>query len=231
MWTIPSTATIEGNSLTKGDTVELLENGIAAGGKPYSHHMEIVDHYDVTEQMYELSKTKQRHQLRFGDIRTAHENLLAKLKPHSAGVVRGNPARPLGGSFYYPSPQKMSILIEELNNWLESTSEDDHTHPAKTAADLHYKIATMHPFGDGNGRLSRMFCNVVLQQSMYSPAKWDRNERERYISILEDIQLEAFEKGTAKEEKWDAYYQLMYGFMEKSLDMWLEDIDVHTPTK
>src|SRR4051794_21489566 len=35
---------LEGNALTAGETALVLEKGIAIGGKPIEHHLEVMDH-------------------------------------------------------------------------------------------------------------------------------------------------------------------------------------------
>ncbi|NCN23894.1 MAG: Fic family protein, partial [Candidatus Pacebacteria bacterium] len=39
------------------------------------------------------------------------------------------------------------------------------THPAKIAADLHFRFVAIHPFIDGNGRTARLLMNLVLMQN------------------------------------------------------------------
>ena len=48
-----SSNAIEGNTLTHGETAELIEHGLAAGGKAIKDHLEIVDHYAALQWMRE----------------------------------------------------------------------------------------------------------------------------------------------------------------------------------
>jgi len=50
-------------------------------------------------------------------------------------------------------------LMEEFIQWL-STSKD--LHPVELAAEAHYRLVTIHPFIDGNGRTARLLMNLIL---------------------------------------------------------------------
>jgi Fic family protein len=59
-------------------------------------------------------------------------------------------------------------------------------HPAVQAAYVHYGLAAIHPFSDGNGRVARAVASAVLQNSIGLPLIIYADEREKYISALED---------------------------------------------
>ena len=42
---------------------------------------------------------------------------------------------------------------------------DDKIEAVKLAGVLHFRFASMHPFGDGNARISRMIMNHVLAEN------------------------------------------------------------------
>jgi Fic family protein len=53
------------------------------------------------------------------------------------------------------------------------------------AAQLHKKFVFIHPFLDGNGRISRLLMNTALIQDGYMPAMIPPVLRQEYISLLE----------------------------------------------
>jgi Fic family protein len=58
-------------------------------------------------------------------------------------------------------------------------------HPAAQAAYIHFGLAAIHPFSDGNGRVARAVASAVLQQAIGLPLIVYADERERYLKSLE----------------------------------------------
>ncbi|RJP46326.1 MAG: Fic family protein, partial [Armatimonadetes bacterium] len=75
-----------------------------------------------------------------------------------------------------PPAKKVAFLINELLVWLVYADKDK-IHPVLKAAIFHLQFATIHPFSDGNGRMSRLLSNIILCKS-----GWDF----RKILVLED---------------------------------------------
>lgn len=95
--------------------------------------------------------------------------------------------------------------------WLQTANEQ----PVQIAADAHFKLVTIHPFVDGNGRTARLLMNFILMQAGFPPAIIKKEERSRYLNSLETGQT----KGNL-----DAYYELIYDAINRSLDIYLETI-------
>ena len=66
-------------------------------------------------------------------------------------------------------------------------AHDDKVHPIVRAAELHYNLAAVHPFEDGNGRFARLMMNAVLLQAGYGFCVIRRVFRAEYISALESL--------------------------------------------
>jgi len=52
----------------------------------------------------------------------------------------------------------------------------------------HLKFVTIHPFGDGNGRISRLVMNYVLNRLGYPMLDIDYSDRRTYYNALERSQ-------------------------------------------
>ena len=57
------------------------------------------------------------------------------------------------------------------------------------AAFVHLKFVTIHPFGDGNGRISRLMMNFVLNKEGYPMLDISYSGRNSYYSALERAQV------------------------------------------
>ena len=103
--------------------------------------------------------------------------------------------------------------MEEFITWLQSENSD---HPIKIASDAHFKLVSIHPFVDGNGRTARLLMNLLLMQVGFPPAIVRKEDRSVYINSLE--------KGQTKDDLSD-YHNLMLEAIDRSLDIYLEAVE------
>ena len=68
-------------------------------------------------------------------------------------------------------------------DWYEEVRKSD-VSPIIIAALFHHKFVAIHPFDDGNGRLSRILMNLILMQSGYPPVVVKTDDRKNYYSLL-----------------------------------------------
>lgn len=64
-----------------------------------------------------------------------------------------------------PDSKKLLNLYQELFAWIESVK--DNLHPILTAGILHYEFVSIHPFADGNGRVTRLLTLFFLRKNGY----------------------------------------------------------------
>lgn len=101
---------------------------------------------------------------------------------------------PLGRErMHYQAPDSKMIdsLMEGFLKWFNSDMSMD---PVLKAAIAHLWFVTIHPFDDGNGRISRAITDMQLARSdkssqrFYSMSSQIRQERKAYYDILEKTQ-------------------------------------------
>jgi Fic family protein len=80
--------------------------------------------------------------------------------------------------------------MEEYFIWYETNRKK--LHPIVLAAEMHARLFSIHPFIDGNGRISRLVMNLILLQHGYVIAnvKGDEDTRMRYYQTLEVAQTQ-----------------------------------------
>jgi len=88
-----------------------------------------------------------------------------------------------------------SIVVEkEMNQFLDWFNNDLKTDLVLKAAIAHLWFVTIHPFEDGNGRITRALTDILLAQSdksnqrFYSMSAQIRIQRKEYYEILENTQ-------------------------------------------
>ena len=67
-------------------------------------------------------------------------------------------------------------------NWLRKSQKKHHV--IELAALLHHKLANIHPFWDGNGRVSRLVMNILILEAGYPLGVILKNDRKRYYRVL-----------------------------------------------
>jgi len=85
-----------------------------------------------------------------------------------------------GEIFKYTDPQDVSAEMQELMKWYVESD----LHPVVKAAFLHYKFVCIHPFDDGNGRVSRLLMNYHLMKNSYPPIIIKSEKRKIYFTSL-----------------------------------------------
>lgn len=74
--------------------------------------------------------------------------------------------------------------MEELIKWIQK--EKKHYHVVELSAVMHHKLAAIHPFWDGNGRVSRLIMNILIMNAGYPMAIILKNDRKRYYRVLSE---------------------------------------------
>lgn len=173
---------IEGSTLTLRETASLLESGISPTAKPIGDIKEAEAHARVFEQVMEYDKDISLQIILFW-----HKGLFEKTKPDIAGRIREHQVAISGSRFIPPLPSEIQPLLREFLRWYNRNKGA--LHPVELAAAVHLKFVTIHPFSDGNGRISRLLMNFVLNRNGYPPMNIPYGNRERYYNALERSQL------------------------------------------
>ena len=173
---------LEGNSLTLSETKIILEDGITVGGKPLRDILEAIGHGAAYDYMFSLMLNDS---LSVKDIYEMHRLFYIKIDAENAGVLRQQPVYISGSEHNHEIPRYQDLPDEmgKLETWMRRTRKK--THPVFIAARLHKKLAQIHPFIDGNGRICRLSMNAVLVQNGYPPTSIPPILRADYISFLE----------------------------------------------
>ena len=202
---------IEGCSLTESDTKVLLENGVTAKGKPLTDHIMVKDHYAAFLFLKKIAKQKQK--------------ISIELLQQVAGLVMKNTGglvNTMSGTFdtslgdlrkaqvyvdrkYFPDFSKVEALliklVEHVNQRLDNVSDNE---IIKLSADIHYNLVNIHPFGDGNGRTSRLMMNYIQMYHQEPFIKIFTEDRAEYIDALNETEekenLEIFREFIGNQE-------------------------------
>lgn len=175
------TQKIEGSTLTRRETADLLERGITPARRPLGDVKEAEAHRDL---FYEIIKS--RKDLTLQMVMDWHWKLFRQTKPDIAGKTRKYQVAISGSRFMPPPPVEVSPMLAEFFRWY--CRNRSKLHPAELAAVAHLKFVTVHSFGDGNGRVSRLIMNFILNRNGYPMMDIPYEGRNSYYSALERSQ-------------------------------------------
>ncbi|MCW7457361.1 Fic family protein [Leptospira bandrabouensis] len=190
---------MEGNSLTFGETKTFLLHGNTASGKPLKDHLEIKGHNEAILDLEDMIKGEV--QLTEHKIRSFHQLILGEpyatkaltkdgmetTKQIVPGKYKSQPNHVLtstGETFYFTEPNLVPLEMEQLLKWFEENQTKNELPTLILAATFHYKFIRIHPFDDGNGRMARILMNLILMMNGYPPVVIKTEEKENYFRAL-----------------------------------------------
>ena len=209
---------IEGSTLTEGETEILLDKGLTAEGKPLEHSLMVKDCYDALVFAIEESKTKtplspdflkKLNSIVMKTTGAINKHILGEFDT-SKGEYRLSAAFAQGGG-YYLSPEKIPGAVinfcNEVNKRIDSAQNIEDQY--KLSFDVHFNLVSIHPWGDGNGRTCRLAMNYIQLYYGIPLTKVYSNDRNQYIEAL---------KQTRAKEDIDIFRDFMRGQQIKFLN-------------
>lgn len=170
---------IEGSTLTAGETELAVIKGITITGHDPAFVKDAVSLDRALTRITELAKDRAAST----DITQLHEvhHLLLGDRPGS-GIFR-NERVVISGASHIP-PRSWSEVMDQMEGW-QTWSRSNETLPAPIrSVVLHAWLTHIHPYIDGNGRVSRAIGNLELIRAGYPPIIIKKKERDRYIEAL-----------------------------------------------
>jgi len=119
--------------------------------------------------------------------------------------------REVGIVFETASPFETSRLMEELLAWHAGEEREPSLHPLLRIAVFNVVFLAIHPFQDGNGRLSRVLTNLQLLRAGYAFASFSslesviENRKEAYYLALRRTQT-SFGTSSPEWEGWLSFF-------------------------
>jgi Fic family protein len=203
---IGSSTRIEGATMTDEEIHELLKNIKITRMKTRSEQ-EVMGYYEVLDLIYENYHTikltenyiKQLHHilLKHSEKDTRHRGGYKNL---SNQVIAAYPSGEQRVIFATTEPALVESEMFELVAWTNRQFEEDALHPLIIIALFIYEFLSIHPFQDGNGRLSRLLTTLCLLQRGYgfvqyiSFEKHIEEHKKNYYEVLMDGQRKRYSR-------------------------------------
>jgi Fic family protein len=212
-----SSTRIEGAKLTDREVERLLSN-VEIKSFATRDEQEVAGYAETTELVFksfdaitltenhvkqlhrDLLKYSQRDERHRGEYKTLRNDVEAF----------GPDGKKLGVVFETASPFDTPRLMQQLVSWTQTSIDEGRLHPLLTLAIFIVVLLAIHPFQDGNGRLSRILTTLLLLRSGYAYVPYSSLEsvveqnKEVYYLALRRTQ------GTIRTEKPDWQPWVLY---------------------
>ena len=153
---IHSSLAIENNSLSLNQVTDVINGKVVIGKQ--KDIQEVKNAYKA----YEMIKEVNPYSIR--DLKRVH-GCMTFLTVEDSGKFRTGAEGVFDGDkciFICPQAHMVSSLMEELFKFIKSNK--DKIHPLILSSVFHYEFVFIHPFSDGNGRMARLWQNILLYQ-------------------------------------------------------------------
>jgi len=210
---IGSSTRIEGATLTDQEIEQLIAD-LKVNKLENRDEQEVVGYYDVLELIFDNAEDihltenyiMQLHTvlLRYSTKDSGQKGAYKKV---SNKVVASYPDGTQRVIFNTTEPYLAQKEMQELLSWTNKRLENLEYHPLLVVGLFIYEFLSIHPFHDGNGRLSRLLTTLLLIKLDYDFIQYIsfehiiENRKERYYAAL----MECQRKHNTEEERVDTW--------------------------
>lgn len=190
-----ASSTIE-DTIASPDELTLFENGDI----PHRNQVREVSNYRlaleegvqaVREREISPALIRELHATLMKDARGKDEAGQFKTRQNFIGRRKGEPIQE--AIFIPPPPQETPALMRDLCDYVESSPNEPRL---IQVALTHFQFETIHPFGDGNGRVGRLLILLqlirtgLLEDPLVYPSAYFERTRDEYYARLQAVRVE-----------------------------------------
>lgn len=180
---VHSSNAIEGNKLSLRETQSVLSSTTKAEkyGKDQTEALSLGAAIEFLEKIVDDNRG-----LGLTDLFELHHILMKDLVESGAGEVRTHDVTITGSKHNPPSCVLVKQELDNLVRWYNQS----HLSPILRACVLHHGLTWIHPFTDGNGRISRLMLNYALAKEGFAPAIITIENRTAYYEALTEADMQ-----------------------------------------
>ena len=191
---ITHSTAIEGSTVTEIENQLLFDEGISAKGKTIVEQMMNLDLKRAYEESIRLAKQqaditidvlKELSHLVMQNTGTTYKTALGDFSSANGDLRLVNVTAGVGGRSYM-SYQKVPGRLQEFCDWLNEQRKRPTSLQERynLSFEAHYRLVTIHPWADGNGRMARLIMNYIQFEFGLVPAKVLKEDKGDYINAL-----------------------------------------------
>lgn len=204
---ITHSTAIEGSTVTEIENQLLFDEGISAKGRSMTEQLMNLDLKAAYERSIVFAKShsdisvdmlKKLSSIILKNTGTIYNTPLGEFSSANGDLRLLNVTAGTGGRSYMnysKVPTKLAELCDNINQRRKSLSKTDIIECYKLSFDAHFHLVTIHPWADGNGRMSRLLMNQLQFEFGIIPSNINKDRKAEYIEALiatrenDDIEL------------------------------------------
>ena len=202
---ITHSTAIEGSTVTEIENQLLFDEGITAPGRTLQEQMMNLDlkaAYEEAQRLaaqhadYSVELLCRLSALVMKNTGSTYNTPLGSFSAANGDLRLVNVTAGFAGRSYL-AYQKVPQALQDFCHWLNNERKNLKTEDILSAYDLsfvaHYRLVSIHPWADGNGRMSRLVMNMLQWEFGLVPVKVLKEQKAEYIQALNDSRNQADE--------------------------------------
>ena len=194
---ITHSTAIEGSTVTEIENQLLFDEGISAKGRTMQEQLMNLDLKKAYEQAIRLAKLhtdfsvemlKELSSIVMKNTGSQYNTVQGSFDASKGDLRLVNVTAGAGGKSYLnyaKVPSKLTTFCQEMNKRrLVLADSKDILEHYLLSFDAHFQLVTIHPWADGNGRMSRLIMNYIQFEFGLVPTKVKKEDKAEYIQAL-----------------------------------------------
>ena len=197
---ITHSTAIEGSTVTEVEAQLLFDEGITSSKRTMAEQMMNIDLKKAYEQCFEYAKNHEKITIELlcklsaivmENTGSAYNTIAGSFSSAKGELRLLNVSAGRGGKSYLAwqkVPENLQKVCDYINEQRAKIKKEDIEAIYRLSFEAHYMLVSVHPWADGNGRMSRLLMNMIQKEFGVVPSIVKKDKRVQYIQSLEESQ-------------------------------------------
>lgn len=198
---ITHSTAIEGSTVTEVENQLLFDEGITSSKRTITEQMMNLDLKNAYEKSFEYAKNHEKltvemlcklSSILMQNTGTEYNTIAGSFSSAKGELRLVNVSAGRGGKSYLAwqkVPDRLQKTCDYLNRRRSEIDKNDIEEIYKLSFEAHYLLVSIHPWADGNGRMSRLVMNMIQKEFDVIPSIVKKENRVEYIQSLASSQV------------------------------------------
>ena len=198
---ITHSTAIEGSTVTEVEAQLLFDEGITSSKRTITEQMMNLDLKNAYEKSFEYAKNHEKltvemlcklSSILMQNTGTEYNTIAGSFSSAKGELRLVNVSAGRGGKSYLAwqkVPDRLQKTCDYLNRRRSEIDKNNIEEIYKLSFEAHYLLVSIHPWADGNGRMSRLVMNMIQKEFDVIPSIVKKENRVEYIQSLASSQV------------------------------------------
>ncbi len=198
---ITHSTAIEGSTVTEIENHLLFDEGITSSKRTITEQMMNLDLKNAYEKSFEYAKNHEKltvemlcklSSILMQNTGTEYNTIAGSFSSAKGELRLLNVSAGRGGKSYLAwqkVPDRLQKTCDYLNRRRSEIDKNNIEEIYKLSFEAHYMLVSIHPWADGNGRMSRLLMNMIQKEFDVVPSIVKKENRVEYIQSLASSQV------------------------------------------